>query len=43
MQPTPLAASKIAAILRAGIGYNAIALYRCGAADARVVSLLSKR
>jgi hypothetical protein len=40
MQPTPLAASKIAAILRAGFGYNDITIYRCGAADGQLVGRL---
>jgi hypothetical protein len=33
MQPTPLAASEIAPILRAGFGYTDITIYRCGAAE----------
>ncbi len=38
MQPTPLAASGIDAILHARICYNAITIYQCGAADAQAVS-----
>jgi hypothetical protein len=37
-QPTPLRVDKIGAILRARIGYNAIAIYRCGAAEWQTVS-----
>jgi len=37
MQPTPLAASEIAPILRAGFGYTDITIYRCGAADGQLV------
>jgi hypothetical protein len=38
MQPTPLAASEIAAILRAGFSYNDIATWLGGAADGQLVS-----
>jgi hypothetical protein len=41
MQPTPLAASEIGAILRAGFGDNDITIYRCGAADGQLVGLHS--
>jgi hypothetical protein len=37
MQPTPLAASKIGAILRARICYKYIAFYWRGAADGQAV------
>jgi hypothetical protein len=39
MQPTPLAASEIAAILRAGFSYNDIATWLGGAADGQLVRL----
>jgi hypothetical protein len=37
IQPTPLAASEIGAILTVRICYNAITPYRCGAADGQPV------
>ena len=41
MQPTPLRVDEIAAILRARISYNAISIYRCGAADGQSVGPLT--
>jgi hypothetical protein len=41
MQPTPLRAHKIGAFLKVSIGSEPIPIYRCAAADAKVVSLLS--
>jgi hypothetical protein len=38
MQPTPLAASEIEAILRADFCYNHITVYGCGAADGQGVN-----
>jgi hypothetical protein len=37
IQPTPLRGHKIEAILKARICYNAITIYRCGAADGQHV------
>jgi hypothetical protein len=37
LQSTPLAASEIAPILRAGFCYNVITIYQCGAAEAQLV------
>jgi hypothetical protein len=37
VQPTPLRGPKIVPILASGFEYNALAIYRCGAADAQSV------
>ncbi len=43
VQPTPLAASEIVAILKADFGSKVVSIYRCGAADAQSVGRLGQR